>query len=326
MKKKLLGLEKKLLNGGKNNMINKKDKAIVLGTTGNRAFALATVLLGIKKHSPELQTDYIIYYKDLSEKDKKLLNSILPCKFIEYKFTNEEVDLNKSPYFNQFTLLAYSRYECFTLLKEYKNVLWLDIDILVQKNITGIFNANKTGFAAYYYPEDIVKVMDNFTEPIKGYINTRSINSGVMVMNDNLKSYEKLTQWCYDKTVEIVDKLTAPDQGIINLMFQEFDIKVTELDKIYNFQPTHKIKENKGAVLLHSSNIHKYWNFWNFKEWNELYSEWIKMGGSKYTGKRVGILERNWIYRWGSIPYPLKHTKKFMKWCLSQIKQKPVVS
>ncbi|MFA6988623.1 MAG: glycosyltransferase [Candidatus Gastranaerophilaceae bacterium] len=275
--------------------MDKKEFAIVLGSTGNMTFAVANVLSGLKKHSPALFSDIIIFHNDITEKDKNLLNKILPCKFVDYEFPLKDTSKFNEAYFNQFTKLAYSRYECFNLLNEYKNVLWLDIDVLIQKDISGIFDRCTSGIAfakkGYAFP-----IINNLITPIDGYdMNEGSYNSGVIVFKDNLSEYNKLTEWCYEKTLEFAQHLFLPDQAILNLMLQEFNLKADEFGLDYNFAILASTiketkKDSKNAKILHSACPEKFWNFWNFKEWNQNYEEWIKMGGSPYIGKRTSLL------------------------------------
>ena len=103
-------------------MDNKKELAIVLGATGNMTFALANVLFGIKKHINSIKYDVFVYYKDISDKEKQILNSIIPVNLIEYNFPLIEISKHSK---NRYSLLAYSRYECFDYLDKYKKVLWL---------------------------------------------------------------------------------------------------------------------------------------------------------------------------------------------------------
>jgi len=120
-------------------------------------------------------------------------------------------------------------------------------------------------------------------------------NSGVIVFKDNLPEYNKLTEWCYDKTLEYAKHLYLPDQAILNLMLQEFNLKADEFGIYYNFcilantiKETNK--DSKNAKILHSACPEKFWNFWNFKEWNKNYKKWIKMGGTLYAGKKATLL------------------------------------
>jgi len=288
-------------------MNKKKELAIVLGATGNMAFALANVLIGIKKYSPKINADFIVFENNITELDKKLLNSIFPIKFIDYKFplAAEKFDIGT---LERFTLLSFSRYECFNMLNEYKNVLWLDIDLLIKGNISTILNYTNSGLSLYL---DGGKVEENFTVPIDSYdMKKNYYNAGVMLIDDTLPEYEKITGWCYQKTLELAQYLTFADQGIINIMIQEFKLTVNPLSFKFNCHPGLK-KNLKTAIILHSFCSEKFWNFYNFKEWNENYIKWIKRGGTPYTGKKTGVIERFFTER--NLPNPLTRPRPFFK-------------
>lgn len=269
---------------------NKKKHLIVLGTTGNMAFATANVLIGIKKHSPYLNADVVIYEQNVSENDKILLNSIMPCSFINYEFPVRQTERFDQDRLNRFTELTFSRYECFRMLDEYKKIMWLDIDILIQGDITPMFDySDSTGIS--FVPEPY-PVWSLFTQSVHGNYdwNKKFYNAGIFVIDDNLKDRDKLCDWCYKKTFEYAPFLHLPDQAILNIMFQEFEIEIEPMARKYNCYPTDK--SAKEAVLLHSYSSEKFWNFWDFKEWNQNYKKWLKMGGSAYTGKKANFISR----------------------------------
>ena len=168
-------------------MNDKKEKALVLGATGNITFAVANVLIGIKKHSPELQADFYIYHKDITEIDQHLLNSIIPINFIEYNFpANNTEDLEKFA-FKRYSQLAFSRFECFNLLNEYKKVVWLDVDTLIQKDISSLFDLCDNGIGLF---QEASSLQECFAEPLNGYdMKAAHYNSGVIVLSDNSANF-----------------------------------------------------------------------------------------------------------------------------------------
>lgn len=283
-------------------MGNKKELAIVFGITGNLAFALANVIMGLKKHSSHLNFEIIVFHQEISEKDQNLMNLILPCEFVEYKFPISSEKREGIPL--GLSLLVYSRYECFNLLDKYKKVLWLDVDILIQKDISSILDYCSTGIALLNSLEDSPLYI-NFLKPIEGFdFERQAYGSGTMLLQDNLPNYKDLTQWCYEKTLEWKEYITQHDQSIINLMLQEFSLECIGLPaEIFNTHPIRK--DTSKATILHSYATRKFWNFYFFKEWDKNYKDWIKMGGSKYTGKsRISLI--------------LKYPRKFVRYLLSK--------
>lgn len=300
-------------------MNNKKEFAIVLGATGNLTFALANVLIGIKKHSPQLETDIVIFHKDIKQKDQDLINNIFPCQFIEYSMPINTSGVEKSS-FSRYSELAFSRYECFNMLDEYKKVLWLDVDILIQNDISGILEFAKSGLALY---QENTSLQCCFHEHINGFdMNGNHYNSGVLLLDDSLPDYNKMTQWLYDKTYEIAEHLAYADQGVINILLQHFNIDVCKLDEEYNCHP---IKKNvKNANIIHSYAPQKFWHWYekiyNFKEWDNNYKKWIKIGGAPYSGDRLSVLGK-----WAKCainpeaPDPLRHTRFFFRFIWAMI-------
>jgi lipopolysaccharide biosynthesis glycosyltransferase len=298
------------------NHIKKINKAIVLGATGNMAFAAANVLIGIKKHSPELKADFVVFHNDFSDNDKNLINNIIPCNFFEYEIPINTGGLEQSS-FSRYSKLAFSRYECFRMLNKYKQVLWVDIDILMQKDISSIFNYAKTGISLY---QEVAPLQECFSIKVEGYnMHYAHYNSGVLLLSDNLKNYNEMGDWLYNKTYELATYLKYADQGIINLLVQEFKIEVDKLPEKYNCHSTKKM--SKDACIVHSYSPQKFWKWYekayHFKEWDDNYKKWLKMGGSSYKGIKYRFGER-WckanIHH--ECPNPIRQPGKFVKFML----------
>lgn len=298
----------------------KNQIAIVLGATGNLTFAVANALIGIKKYSLNLNADFIIFHNDISENDKKLLDSIIKCKFIDYEMPINTVGVEQSS-FARYSKLAFSRYECFRMLNEYKQVLWIDVDILVQKDISSIFDYAKTGISLY---KETAPLSECFSSQIENYdINGSHYNSGVLLLNDSLPEFNKMADWLYSKTFELAEYLKYADQGIINLLIQEFNLQVDNFPEKYN---CHSTKKNaKNAVIVHSYSPQKFWNWYNkeyhFKEWDKNYKEWLKLGGTPYNGKKYDFWEKitkNIDY---DCPHPIRQPGKLFKFILNKLKK-----
>ena len=93
-----------------------KNTAIILGATGNLAFALGVVLKGLKKYNAALlsEADVVIYYQNMDEKTRHALCQIVPCEFIPYKFPDMN---NMQPHvLRDYGEMAFARYECFRYL------------------------------------------------------------------------------------------------------------------------------------------------------------------------------------------------------------------
>ena len=299
--------------------MSKKDLAIVFGISSNLTFALANVILSLKNHSPKFADEIIVYHDGINEKDKKLINEILPCKFNEYEFPVKDTSDFDPFFFEQFSKMAYSRFECFNHLDNFKRVLWLDVDILIQKDISGLLNYTKTGIGML--PGDFIK--HNFKEPLSDFdMEKLGFWTGTIILTDEIKNYEKITGWCYENLLKYASKLYLPDQAIFNIMLEAFNLEPMGIDKqTYCAHPIQK--EAKNAVILHAYRPKKFWDCFRLKEWVENDKKWQKMGGTPYKGKicplHVRFIEK---YLPGA-PDPLKKPRAFFQFAIKNIFDNP---
>ncbi|MFC2128723.1 glycosyltransferase [Bacteroidota bacterium] len=261
--------------------------AIVLGITGNWAFTAGTILIGLKHHLKIEEYDVIIYQQNLLKKDADCLMKIHPCIFNQYKFRNINVPMDK---FKRVSEMAFSRFECFDLLDDYKNVIWIDVDALILKDFSNIINNLNNGIGMY--PHQNTPISVSFSNSVPGYnMQAECFNSGIIFLNDSLVKRKFLSDWCYS-SVEKHIKYISSDQAIINLMLQEFDIKPKEIAVKYNCPPS---SETEDTVIVHPWGNRKFWNDIYHPVWEGYFQKWRKMGGSStivdaYFLRRAKIL------------------------------------
>ncbi len=276
-----------------------KNTAIILGATGNLTFALGVVLKSLKKHNEKLlqESDVIIYYQQMSEQQRQALAAILPCQFIPYQFPHMEN--MQAHVLRDYGEMTFVRYECFRYLKTYQYVFWLDADILIRGDISGMRQAipHGIGFRREYHDE---RVEVNFTASIEGFdMKAPHFNAGIMAISQALTpDKDALSDWCYKKTFEISEHLYYPDQGILLLMCQHFGLHIDTLPEMYNcgaHRPTSILRQ---ARIVHAIGHRKFWKYYYFNEWFECYKEWVKETGI--------ICENNFpvLKKWGLLKYP----------------------
>lgn len=270
-------------------MSEKKDLAIVFGITKNLDFALATVLIGIQKYFSVQKYDVIVYHDGLEKEKMDFLNNIVKCKFIKYENNLSEKEFNKES-LKLYSNMCLARFECFELLKEYKKIIWHDVDILIQKDFAELLNyGNKSGLAMTY--TDIGFLTEaNFNCEIDGYnMFLPLLNSGIIVFSDILKDFEIMKQWCYDMVKKLNVKLRYTDQGVLNLLVQEFNINVEPIDiEKYCCHPSRK--NSKNAAIIHTYGYDKFWNAnylrEKFPEWEVFLEEWGRIVRKKYGNSK----------------------------------------
>lgn len=268
----------------------KKNLTYMLSVTSDYVFAAGNIVLSLIKQRPQKDFDVTIFYEDMLPNDKKIFEETGICNLIQYKCPEEfEAIIRRDcPKFNDetfakhFSFLKFAKFEIFTLLEKYHHAIWLDADIAIQGDISDITE---------YEPFAITidrdwTVQNNFTAPIVGYdMNKQGVCSAVFMISDKLKRYSEMCQWCYDKAAEVCPYFSNIDQGIFNILLQEFKINYqllplddyqcipyrsnSHIAKIVHFGP-HKIWKNTQVVSA-------------LPEWYRIHLEWMSRGGSDYT-------------------------------------------
>lgn len=258
-----------------------------------------------------------MYYQNMDQTHRQALNRIVPCRFVEYHFPHME---GMRPHIlRDYGEMTFVRYECFRFLKQYEYVLWLDADILVQGDISGMLAQipHGIGFRREYYDE---RVRVNFTQDIPGYkMNAPHYNAGIMAAGNKLPGkMDQLSDWCYQKTEEISPSLYYPDQGILLLMCEHFKLTIDPLDEKYNCEARRCAPALRKAAIVHAVGHRKFWKYYYFDEWYQMYREWVKETGLPCQNnfpafKKLGLLKYPLFQ---VAPNPTQHPLKFMTYLL----------
>ena len=210
--------------------MKKKKVAIAFGITGSYTDILANVLIGLKKHSKKFWDDIVVFHSGINDEQQLHLNKIVKCNFVELQnrdflkyVSKEQIEL--------YSVATFFRFESFSLLDKYEKVIWSDVDVLFQGDLSELLSyGDKSGYAGTYAPDEY-RVENNFFELIEEYdMFTPMLNAGLFVISDKLSNYKEIQQWCYDSTVKYGSKLRWLDQAILNLLVQEFNIDVEPID------------------------------------------------------------------------------------------------
>jgi lipopolysaccharide biosynthesis glycosyltransferase len=267
--------------------VKKKNIAIVLGSTKNYFFCTGTVVLTLKKFSPNLADDILIYYDDIEDRDREILVDELGCTLLPYNCpltTNQDA----TGALQRFTLLSFSIYEIFKLLDEYHHVLWLDSDVCIQEDISDIINYGPVGIR--YGGTVFASAMGRKINP--AFDDRPTNNTGVVLVTDKLVAdWHSLREQCYYYTDRFVKTLMLPDQAILNYVLWKNNIPITDLTSTYNYTVYHDFHGYNQARIFHLAHEYKFWNHSVLRNlfpiWEECYQKWLALGGSAYMGKQL---------------------------------------
>ncbi|MEI0528696.1 glycosyltransferase [Brachyspira intermedia] len=265
----------------------KKKIALLLCSTGNEAFAVGNVIIGAKKYLfqnlKDEEYDIIFYTDKLETNDENALKKIFPRIIIRIYEPPFDSYTQNTDMFTYYSLFTYARFEGFDILDDYKQLLYIDTDVVIQKDISHIFSI-KGNWNICYYGNDVKivdilknnatqKTIDNIIKD--GYdVNQKEIMAGIYILNDTLPKYKEMKKWLYD----FVMKYKLNDEDTLSIAIHHFNIKINELDKRYNCVPWSKIAND--AYILHSIGPKKFWRDTYNKDWEENNKIWIEAGGN----------------------------------------------
>jgi lipopolysaccharide biosynthesis glycosyltransferase len=271
-----------------------KKTALVTGGTAKDIPAIAALILNITETNNNLVDDIIIFHNGISKKDQILIKKIIPVQFRVYKYhgnTNRFNDVvNK-----YFSTMIFCKYECFKLLNEYKTVIWTDYDVVLNNDISELLMPSPSGFRMMPDINNTVKSMFFFlfNSEIKNYnLNISGICMSLFVLFDNMIKYNEYYEYCRRQTDKYAPYLYLPEQCVINLLLQDYNIDVNPIDfNIYCANP--RLTEITDATkIIHAYSQPKFWNGLYNSTWEKNYKKWLNMGGSDFIPPKKSFKDK----------------------------------
>jgi lipopolysaccharide biosynthesis glycosyltransferase len=263
----------------------KKNNAIVFGLTADQVFAVACVMMDLKRLSPGLVDEVVIIHDGINKKDQKILGSILPTRFILYDFPLKSARVLNASSVRQFTKMVFTKFECLRLLDDYKNVMWSDYDVVIQADLSELFSHCATGIKLMLGG---IPVRGQLLAPIAEYdMEAEAVGAGLLVFQDHLQNYRELYSFCYEKLDQYAEVLYMPEQAIFDFMVQQFNLNPVPIDsRVYSPHPTDQAFA-PSAKIIHAYGQPKFWNGLHNDQWQKNYHAWIEMGGTRYKGRSI---------------------------------------
>lgn len=212
--------------------------------------------------------DIIIFSSDISKRNKKLLEDMLPQNFSLRFFDITEyisdifadIELTTKKYWS---VEMYYRIVIPLIMQNYERVLYLDSDIVINGNINELFDISFEDkmLLAVIDSFNIVSNLENSKERMRYIIKTLEFNlnntyfnSGVLVFN--IRAFEPLIYLENIKKAFKKIKLTyCPDQDILNFLFKN---KVKLIEQKWNLQYHVPIFHKKDLLYLDKAKIKEY--------------------------------------------------------------------
>ena len=297
---------------------------IFYASDDNYAKPLAVSMVSIMENTSS-PVKFFILENNISESAKNNLKKIQEKYNCSIKFLNVKIDEFKNfPDLNWYSLNMYSRFLIPILEPTISKAIYLDVDIILQKDIKELYeiNIDKYTIAAVIGEKSIINT-DTFKKHIKnlGLSNNHTyFGSGVLVINCNKWIEENITQKLYKIIENKKEQLKYPDQDVLNIMFDNDYYKLsTEWNRdIACLQDDYEDDPNavEKCFLLHYDGKEKPWNNRNVfaaclweKYHNILFAESELPAQNKETNKFF-LIVKNPIIFLKYLFYKLVYNKK----------------
>ena len=223
---------------------------------------LEVFLFSLIKHNPKFNRDYIIFHKkdDLSEIDCERLKSIYSgCVFKEIKTENynninsgnleQQKILWNSSHRRSLFEWTYYRLEMFNL-KDYEQVIYFDIDMLVLGNLDSLFEQK--------YDDGIMATEDELIKSIKSpeeYDRDHKVQGGMIVVGKKM-----MNELVYKDLIGLLSEAYRFKMNDQSMFTEYFSDKLKRVDIKYNCGRKLYQRGRKDALVIHYAGSKKPWN------------------------------------------------------------------
>lgn len=222
---------------------------IVFACNESYAPYLATAISSIKEHASNrfLYSIYVLYDNISSDFHERLCS--MACENIHIQLVDVSNMVLKSDLYSRahYSEEMYYRWLIPEIFSQYDKVLYLDCDLVVQKDIAELYKydiGNKVigGINNFSNFRTRDRVERDLKVPIDQYI-----NSGVLLINVNRFIKDNIKEKCF-KLVDMKNELICPDQDIINMVCRN---NICYIDDVWNFQWHHQWNGEGYGLLDH---------------------------------------------------------------------------
>ena len=305
-------INEKILEKGLRKMANALN--ICLSSDNNYAQHLGvTVKSLVDCHPNDILNIYVLDSGISEDNKKKILSLINDNTHVVFKEVKEELfdnfDFSKN---SQFTSAIFNRFKIPEFFSDSDRILYMDVDIVVMKNLSDFYNMDMDGKALALISDWNSSIFREFIGVEKYY------NSGVMLF-DIKKCLECDLYSLLMNALKNNDKeLKMPDQDIINLTCQDI---IKEVDFVCNAQIHPNLSANvkwisdniNNVKILHYTSALKPWKDIPVP-FEEYYLDYLKLTPWKDNIKSAKIKKK--LYKIREFIYSVKkieHNTKYLK-------------
>lgn len=230
----------------------------------SKLIVVITSVLENNKNTPFI---FYIFQRDFTAADKKQLqkfnndNCRVVFKHISDTLLENFKITDKGR--QDISLDTYLRFFAPELIKEYDKIIYLDSDVIVNGDLSGLYNIDLGDNYVGGVEERCLYETDYICSHLKFSKNDVYINAGVLLMNLRKMRKDKFLDEVINQSKSILDFVTYSDQDILNILARG---KIKKIDCIYNMTPVHVRdypSKRADAVVVHYNGKYKPWTLGN---------------------------------------------------------------
>lgn len=289
---------------------NKRIVPIVFATNNAYAPFLDVALLSlIENMSINVYYDIYVFETDLSTTYIKILES---HKGDNYRLNC--INLKSKLQGNEFAVRAHYSKEMYyrilipELLYQYKKVLYLDCDIIINRDVLDLYNYDLNNYTIGATHNTLNNSMFRYVKNMLHLNPANYFNSGIILINIDEFTKNAIRLKCFD-LLKVKDNLVCPDQDLLNLVCRDSTLLI---DSGWNYQwhnmlpSCEKIEDiSKESIknafekkyIIHYTSGKK---AWSFPEYDDSAYFWKYVAYSKFESiiHQIGICKRinNTVY------------------------------
>lgn len=273
--------------------------------------SMASILYNLDK---EQIINFFILDGGISDKNKRKLNKL---KYIK-DFNIEYIKIDNSRFENivkssqaHITNETNYRFIISSLKPELDKCLFLDADLIADKDITELYNINIDDFYMGAVADQAPLTKNSWVKHLDLAKNYRYVNTGVILVNLKKWREENIENKLFENVIKYSNLLQFPDQDTLNITLQD---KVKNISHIYNAMPVQNYlveEEKKEAfdepVIIHWAGYRKPWiysdtnyseYFWKYARMTPFYEEIIYKNIELYIHWATEELKKNAVKSW----------------------------
>lgn len=274
-------------------------RALVTGGTSKDVAAMGVLAINLKEVMPNIADELIIFHDGIKKSDQDIIQGIFPTRFIKFEFPLSFLDMRKNDSLRYFSPMVFCKYECFRLLCEYDMVMWTDYDVVFLRDISELWDEEK----GLTIVRENSPVKDMFSNKVGGYdlsefdLQKPGYSTPLFVVSRKIGNYQKYYDWCIKATRRYIGCIYLPEQCIISLMIQKFNIPYSTIDTQKYVCSVREEYSDEGVSILHCVGRPKFWEGRENIHWQRYYDMWLSMGGSCYRQplKEKLIEKKEWL-------------------------------